>query len=447
MSASTEQVRPASDGSPAAAHGALREDGPPPLGTRSRVLVGMVGLAAALLSWWRLTPIARDTLWAEDGRIFLTHASALPAHATLTLPHGGYLHVVPRLVAEAVAGLVPVAGWALAVTAASCLLAGVVAASVAALARDVVPWAPARLALAFATAAAPLAHVEVLGNLANLHWLLLWLMPWLLLAPGGRTRRQWALGAAVLLVVTSEVQAVIFAPLALWRVRRRGGIPRLVALVAGLALQVRALMGEPRGTNGGTVPAAGEIVASWLHVVALPWVVPPHRALAGGPQWQTVAAGAVVVVVVAAAIASAVRFGSRRQMVVAVTSPLVAAALWVVAVVMNTPVTRSPDGAFLSLRYGYAPSLCLATTIAVGLAALPRGRYRWIALGVLALPATVALATSPVLAAGRDGGPEWRPAVEVAEQTCSATPPPPVAVIPISPPRWTTIIDCARLEP
>ncbi len=59
-------------------------------------------VAATLLAWSRLSPVARDTLWAEDATRFLHVDDRDGLGATLLRPYAGYLHVVPRLLAALV---------------------------------------------------------------------------------------------------------------------------------------------------------------------------------------------------------------------------------------------------------------------------------------------------------------------------------------------------------
>ena len=382
-------------------------------------------------------------MWAEDGALFLAEATTEPWHLTLLDPYAGYLHTVPRLLADVVVTLVPAPHWAIAVTAASCVSLGAVAAGVHLLTRELVGLT-ARTVLALATACAPLLPLEVVGNLANLHWLVLWLMPWLLLADGGGRARRWALGLLTLLVVTTEVQALAFAPLLLWRPRGRGVLPRLLAVSVGAALQVHAMTSTPRPVSA-TPPGTGETVLAWLHVVVLPWVLGPERALVGGGGDGAPGRGAPATAVVVGSALVALRYGTRVQGLVAAGAPVAGLVLWVVAVRLNGPELRAPDGPYAGLRYGYVPALMLAVPVVVALTLVPLRRARpavVLAVGALAMLG-LALGYSPTSA--RSLGPAWREQVRAATSTCETEAAPAVAQVPISPAGWYAPVPCRRL--
>ncbi len=47
------------------------------------------------VAWSRLDPVQRATLWAEDGRNFVSEYMVDGLGATLFRPFGGYLQLVP----------------------------------------------------------------------------------------------------------------------------------------------------------------------------------------------------------------------------------------------------------------------------------------------------------------------------------------------------------------
>ena len=180
-----------------------------------------VGAAASVLAWLRLDGRTRGVVWAEDGMFLQDRLEAGPL-ISLVDPYGGYLHLVPRAIVE-VAALVPLQDYAVAVTGLCCLTVGAVAGLVHACSRDVVESRAARVVLGLVTVLVPTAAAEVLGNTANLHWFLLWLTPWVLLCRPTSWRQGWALGAVLLAVTLTEIQAVYFAPAAPGR--RQGQTP------------------------------------------------------------------------------------------------------------------------------------------------------------------------------------------------------------------------------
>ena len=99
---------------------------------RRRTLLCLLGfpaaaLCAAVLVWFRLPPMAHDTVWAEDGRLFLFGAEQHGLFGATFVPYAGYLQFVPRLIAGAVVQWLPTADWALGMTAGACLVTGAIA--------------------------------------------------------------------------------------------------------------------------------------------------------------------------------------------------------------------------------------------------------------------------------------------------------------------------------
>ena len=203
-------------------------------------------LVCAALVWFRLTPTARDTLWAEDGRLFLAGAERHGLAVTFA-PYAGYLQVVPRLIADGVVWLSPVSAWADAMTAASCLVAGGTAVAVFFCSRAVVPSPALRAVLAAITVLLPLGPRDVLGNAANLHSVLLWGLFWLVLARPATRRGALALGGLGMLAALSEIQAAFLLPLmavVVWRRRQSAWL--LAGPLVGIAAQLAATIASPR---------------------------------------------------------------------------------------------------------------------------------------------------------------------------------------------------------
>jgi hypothetical protein len=112
-----------------------------------------------------------DTMWAEDGHIFLTDALADHSPLVIVHPYAGYLHVVPRTIAFIVS-FVPISDAALATRLLAALTVSLLGGYVFFASRELVPAAIGRGALAVLFVALPSAGVEVAGNSTNLHWYL-----------------------------------------------------------------------------------------------------------------------------------------------------------------------------------------------------------------------------------------------------------------------------------
>ncbi|PZE36211.1 MULTISPECIES: hypothetical protein [unclassified Curtobacterium] len=440
--------------------------------------VVLVGVLAAASAWFRLGPVARGTVWAEDGGLFLREHLALGPVASLLHPYAGYLHLVPRLVVD-LALLFPVADYALVVSATSCLLAGAVCAAVFVLARDVVPSWPLRLVLAVVPVALPTAPWEVSGNAANLHTFALFLAPWAL---AHRSRTWWgagALGVVTVLVLATEAQAVLFLPLLVlaWLPAPRGGgrllaLPVTVAAVAAATAQVVTALTTPRASTPGH-PTVPDVVAGWLlQTIGGLWDA-DLGAVAGKVVdhgwWVLAVPSALVLVVVLLGSAVALRTGRGRAAVLALALAVAAAVVWTAALLAN----RSADGRWSQVapaalltatpsRYAAAAGMLLTAAVVVAAAVLvdrvvtPGGSGRRVAVRasrpggaahlvgaavgwcVVAVLVTTWVVNAPG-SAQRSTGPEWQPQFRDAVATCRADP---TAVLDIRTQPWGAAVPC-----
>ena len=192
-------------------------------------------ILASVLTWLRLPAAGRDTLYAEDGSQFVNDWASNGSWSVLLRPYAGYQHLIPRVASGLIAWLVPIDAWADAMIAAAAAVVGVTAGLVYVLSRAVVSSPMARLGLAAVPVLVPLAGVEVIDSLANVHWYLLYLTPWLLLAMPRERATALGLAFVALVAALTEPQTVILAPLAVWVLVRD---PRSRVIVLGWALGV-----------------------------------------------------------------------------------------------------------------------------------------------------------------------------------------------------------------
>lgn len=189
--------------------------------TMCHVLLAVAAVGAGTVVALSRVPHALDTTWAEDAHIFLADAVAQPLWRNLVTPYSGYLHVLPRLIAELVAlGLPSAAAASIAVAAA--LTTSLLALTVYVAAGPHLRSTAARLAVSAPMLLLPFATAEVPLSLATLRWQLMYVMFWALLwSPRTRAGR-FTLVLLVALTVTSDNVVILFLPLALlrWWVRR-----------------------------------------------------------------------------------------------------------------------------------------------------------------------------------------------------------------------------------
>jgi hypothetical protein len=210
-----------------------------------RILVGSSAVAALvalqLAREWPSAPL--ETIWADDS-VWLNDAMRPGVLDALTTPYGGYLQMLPRILAEPLAQL-PVASlaWAMA------LLGAVIVATCTL----VVWWASAghvrdpylRAVLAAMVVLVPVAGVEMFANVTNSTWFLLFATFWVLLwRPATLTR---AIAAACLLFLAAVSTAGVFflVPVAVLRgvaIRDRRDALMVGAFAAGAAIQFVPLL-------------------------------------------------------------------------------------------------------------------------------------------------------------------------------------------------------------
>ena len=124
---------------------------------------------------------AYNTIWAEDGSVFLNQAINQGVLHAFTIPYAGYLHVVPRLLAT-VAALLPLQ-WAAAIFGiGSALVVSLLGVFLYEAAAGHIMSRALRLVLAAMFVAVPVVGFETEANATNLHfyfdfvamWALLW---------------------------------------------------------------------------------------------------------------------------------------------------------------------------------------------------------------------------------------------------------------------------------
>ncbi|MCS5722045.1 hypothetical protein N1028_06935 [Herbiconiux sp. CPCC 203407] len=458
-----------------------------PLREREGIVATAVGLVVAVVAFLRIPAADLGVVWAEDGAVFLTQRLAEGPFATWFSPYDGYLHLVPRILADLVVSVLPLEWFGVGIGVGTCLVAGAVGAFVFVASRDVVtplpvPFGPpvrfalpARFLLAGLVVLLPTVSFEVLGNAANLHWLLLWLAPWLVLVRP-RTRTAGALvGVLALVVGLSEIQAAVVLPFAvlpflLLRWRERAGLPVRAALVLAFAVQLVTTLLSERAARPPVLPDVLSTVLGFaVNAVLMPFLGQHHAAnlvLATG-GWVAAAALALL----AGALAVVLLRGGRVRAVAAGLLAWSAVVLWTAGFVLNpnpaffyAQFGRDQWEALGPLRYGVVPAMCvlaiviLAITVLVAPAPAPARsgsggrmlRASWIAGALAAVGAVALIAWQLVGSAGssiRTSGPEWAETVRTGETACEAPDAPEELALPVHPPTWSATVACALLAP
>ena len=413
------------------------------------VLLLLAGAGAGVLRLAADAPF--DTVWAEDGSVFLSDAESRSTVDAVLLPYAGYLHLVPRLLAE-LAALLPI-GWApAALTVSAALVVAAVALVVYRVTAPHIRSTPVRVVVAAYIALLPVGR-EVVGNIANLHWFLLVAALCVLLWDPG-TRAGLVLGAVVLIATaTSSPFAVLLLPLALLRlaiVRGRSGWVPFAALASGVLVQVAAMLSAPeRVLNPETNPVR---IGVWYvgHVLA-PALF--GEVLVGESKTVTVrmlALGLVTCAALVLLILATRRAELGRVRPFAATCALGSVALYVVMVGSSGIATG---------RYTVPPVLLLVLAVAAVFdallstrmhpACLPgRPRVATSALALFLAVLAIGWAVSLPIFGGRDDSVRWSSELRTATSSCpgedlsgssqrAAT-----ATLPISPPGWSMTLPC-----
>jgi hypothetical protein len=394
---------------------------------------------------------ALDSIWAEDGPVFLQGAMQSGLWHDVTQTYAGYLVVVPRLIGE-VGNLVPLRDAAAAIAIASAVVVALSGLAVwvgsAGLIRS--PWL--RGTLVVVTVLAPTASLESVASGAYVLWYMCFATFWLLIWRP-RTDVGAVLGAIfILLTALSTPEVWFLAPLAALRLLalrdRRDGL-LVGAWILGSAIQIPAYVSsnEP------------QVQPLWSHDI---WTAFLQRVLdgaalgeaAGGTAWDHLGWAWLIFLAVFLLVALAValpRAGTAARWL----APLaigIGFLMFVVSVYqravapeMTWPAhTHFGDGG----RYTIVPALLL---VSLALVLVERLEVRWRALAPWLGVAAAAILIAGVVAsfdvsndAGR-GTPRWGAALDGAREECSGSTAT-AALVPISPPPFALSVACEDLD-
>lgn len=342
----------------------------------------------------------------------------------------------------------------------SCAGVGAVSAVIYLYARTMLRTVVAPFVLAAVPPLIPTAPREALGTMNNLHSFLLLAIPFALLF----VPRSWwssaATAALVAIIVLSETQALLFAPLLLAEVRSPRKWPVIAAFLgAGIAQSVTFVQFPRSAIDYGTTTSVGlgDVIVGFITVpLSTVWttrldVVAHVITHAGIAPFVLLAAACVVAAVIAIILGS----GPHRWLVSATV--LGAAAIWAAALLVTpaasfafTQGIADHVAAFGTIRYATVSSGLLLVALVVVADAL--WGKSWIRRG-FALAITMAVA-APLVAnfhdsghARRDDGPTITSQIPAAREECEAGDSTD-ALLRQSPdrPPWTVTLSCAYLD-
>ncbi|MDM7989795.1 hypothetical protein [Arthrobacter sp. zg-Y877] len=423
--------------------------------------VAVLGTVAAFL---RVPDVSARTIWAEDGALFLHEY--FDQGPGLLHPYAGYLHLLPRIVVAVVTPLFGLDAYALAITVACSMILGLVAALTFYCASALTSNLAARLCWASIPVLVAPGALETMANVANLHWYLLWLAPWVLVKSPTTVGQKILLGVSALVIGLTEIQTAIFLPLVLFRWRNKSLWWAKAGLAAGVACQLFTMWMYPRfDNNTGAKADLLSVFYGYFLNSSSALVYGSSAAIRDNVQnfgALPIVASALPFVAVALLVAI---LGNRLQRLAGATFLLASGAVWGGAVILNPApwfnyahFEPAAWGGFFLSRYSTVPSMFLLALIPLlmvigsdrdpavgssrlaGLTASPQ--FRWGLIGAFVVLQTVHFfALDPA----RETGPEWAPQIPAARQACEADPGLESVDIQHAPGTWATVIRCEDL--
>jgi hypothetical protein len=404
-------------------------------------------IAIQLLRMWSSRPL--DSLFIEDGAVWLTGALEREPLDAIFTPYNGYIQVLSRVVAEPIAEL-PVEAWAAAMAISGAAIVAACACLVWRASAGYIDSRPLRAALSAMVILLPVVGWESLATVTNSIWFLLYVCAWALLwRPAGWTEAGVA-AVVVLMAALSNLGVVFLLPLWALRaivVRDRRDVLIVSAFAIGVALQLGfsageiGLHGEPDDpvrvrdtTFGACVPFSTSPCWSWDLVAAY-----PQRIVGGvaagqqvnGELWK--AFGVPLLIVYTLGLMALV-WRSRRDPRTRILVPLlvvISAALFVVSGYERWGVGGNqflwPTGEYTpGLHYMIAPALLLLAAAVLHLDSLlrsagksPARTFRFgVAAGVVVFAVVSTALAFPVGDFAARGRESWTDSVAAAKAEC-----------------------------
>jgi hypothetical protein len=430
---------------------------PQPFRTRSfraaAVVITVVGLS--FVAWFRLPAVSRGTLWAEDAAVFLADTMSLGAWQSVIDPYAGYLHTIPRIISGIAYSIAPIDAYATLISFLSCVAVASIAVGTYFLSGQLFQHRSYRLMVSLIPVLLPVGPLEVLGNVANLHWYLLWLCPWLLIYEPRTWNARAVLFVATLATVTTEIIVGIFLPLALWAIVKRRNYWAPAALIVGIGFQLLATIADPRYAESprlDSVDPLSVIYGFLLQAVGSIWETDSSTMALNVVTFGGFAV-AIPAIIIFGLLIYVVVYGQMKWKVAALYAFAAAAACWGAATVLNpSPAFDFANfskedwlSGFTFFRYAAAPSMFLLALVPIACAVaddrrlIGRSGTRYLAPVILA----VFLSTSYFQASSaRQTGPEWKDGVQAAAEQCSADSSLPAAVVSVTPASWQVTVPC-----
>jgi hypothetical protein len=424
--------------------------------TATRAAIAVLAIAVTtFISLFRLPQTVWDTVWAEDGPVFMQQAMSGGGPGAIFAPYEGYLHVLPRLAAEGIVHFVPVENFAAALAFVSCIVVAVVAYLTFHCAAALTSNLWVRLAWAAIPVLLSVGPYEILGNTANLHWYLLWLVPWLLLKPAQSRPEAVILFLAAGLSALTEVISVVFLPLVLLHVRDKAFWPARAGLLIGAGLQIGTTLLYPRSGGNGQALDPVSVVMGWFINVAGVVFFGSSRNM--GLNILNFGAGPVVLAflpITAALVYLLVR-AKREHRLLALLFVTASFGVWAACLVANpgaqfnyAHLAETQWGQFTLSRYSSIPAMFILALFPLLAISIPRTAVQAPA-AVLASFAVLLAASYFPTQVSREQGPSWSEGVASARAACIGARDDETRPLHVAPIGWSVVgvaMPCSRLR-
>lgn len=407
--------------------------------------IKLVFFLSLFIALGRTTLINRSNLYAEDGHEFIQAWLDHPSPFLIVTPYEGYLHVIPRI-ASGLISMLPPALWPLGcVILASGCLAAVATLVWASLLHSDLPIT-SRLLLMGIPLCSPIGSVEPIGNLANIHWFLGYLIIFAVLVKPDNRNQEISWGFVVLFCCLTEVQCALALPIIMYRILKRNKAFLLIAVgwTLGMVAQLLSSLLASRPKPRGGFPQWPAILRGYLVNVVAGSI--DSRQAGSGAFIRSHGLAVIAIgflLYVALCLIMTLRF-QRALLWQVIGLQLLSILAWVLAFGANNDAFEFTQEKPVFLRWGTVASMYLLASGAISLGALLKATKRPRALGVATIVVLAALWIPSFRSQQIASAPSWESQISQSSETCQSTDT--SMTILTEPYRWSITVPCRRLR-
>jgi hypothetical protein len=414
---------------------------PPPITLRRGLVCGGLALLCVVIQLARMwSSVPLNSIWAEDGHIWIPDAMSRGVLDALTTTYNGYLQTSSRLVAEPVAVL-PVGWFAPVMAVCGAAIVTGCAFVVWRASAGHIKSAQLRILLAAMVVLLPVVGTETLDNVTNSIWWLLFASFWILLWRPTTFARAAAAASFILVAALSNAAIVLFAPILILRAiaaRDRRDALIIGAYALGVATQLAFSWNAPVQGEGG---AHLDPISAALFSPHWDWSLVPayaQRVIGGAVAGQTINAflwensGTPLEVALGAALLGLVAFSAfgptRSRVLVPVTVAASFGMFLIIGYRRWYPFGMGftwPHGTSntRAAHYMVTPTLLLLSALFVQLDTRPRlvasAVWSRLRVGTVLIVLAIALASFEVGDAAIRGKPTWSDSLDAGRLQCA----------------------------